>query len=115
MENGYSLPNLPICCYCRQIVESVASVEKVATANGEVVVVVVVVTSPFLPICAVKCDNRLSVHSLRLQNRQRQRRKGFATITGKRGLDNCGKNPKKIGFGAVIPRVSCGWGWCRSS
>jgi hypothetical protein len=33
----------------------------------------------------------------------RQRRKGFSTITGKRGLDNCGKNPKKADLAQQFP------------
>ena len=37
------------------------------------------------------------------QSRQRQRRKGFATITGKRRLDNRGKKPKKADLAQQFP------------
>jgi hypothetical protein len=33
----------------------------------------------------------------------RQRRKGFPTSTGKKGLDNCGKNPKKAALAQQFP------------
>jgi hypothetical protein len=46
---------------------------------------------------------RHSFRSKMTSRKIRQRRKGFPNITGEKGLDNCGKNPKKADLAQRFP------------
>jgi hypothetical protein len=58
---------------------------------------------------------RFSSQNVHKGRQIRQRRKGFPTITGKTGLDNCGKNPKRANLAQQFPVFPAAGGGCRSS